>query len=301
MRYARRIARFLLTHLVWKPIDRICTCPICVAVDTRRPKRYTCAGCDPHQRSYHLVNRKDRRSNRGRLRSSRAKYHWRYVPSWCATSLSGARYRIDGFWHYIRIDPYRPGICRRGPALVQLRRLERKRKRREGQHLIRDELEWMSYERLLHQHASRFFEAKVGSPFHQDIETYVSTLSGWELRDIEYERGRQEDMLKLIADLSDEDDEGYSYKEDELHKGDEILDSPQSQWVEGFHNEFEQPDPWDNYPYEDEWEEVFDDYDEEIVHEKKADQLLTSVDLAQHRQNERTAVSLRRYQQGRRN
>lgn len=145
------------------------------------------------------MNRKDRRSNRGRLRSSRAKHKWHYVPSLTLKYRTCPPLRFKGHWVYGRFEPPRLRDCRRGPVLKQMRRLEQKQVRREGQRLVRDELEWMLYERLLHTHASRSFEPKQGSHFHQDVETYIRhTLSGWELLDIEYERKYQADMLMTL-------------------------------------------------------------------------------------------------------
>lgn len=49
MRYARLLARFILTHLVWKPVDpRMCLCGggICEGTQDKPSKRYTCEGCD---------------------------------------------------------------------------------------------------------------------------------------------------------------------------------------------------------------------------------------------------------------
>lgn len=49
MRYARRLARFLLTHLVWGPVDRICECSICVTLPeflNQPGQRFVCIGCD---------------------------------------------------------------------------------------------------------------------------------------------------------------------------------------------------------------------------------------------------------------
>lgn len=241
------------------------------------------------------MNRKDRRSNRGRLRSSRARHKWRYIPSISWRYRRGVpRLHFEGHWEYVRFEPVRPRNCRRGPVLKQMRRLEQKQVRREGQRLIRDELEWMAYERLLHEHAHRFFEPKPGNVFHQDVETYTQhTLCGWELLDIEYERRYQEDMLTTIAELRDGDDHLDDDADDFL---DAMRDSysPQHRWVEGFNDEFSPPDPWDDYPYEEEEEDESFDGEDEFFAEQPTRQ---PVDTYPHllREQERIKASIRQH------
>jgi len=49
MNYARLLARFLLTHLTWKPVALdVCLCGggICEGTQDKSSKRYTCRGCD---------------------------------------------------------------------------------------------------------------------------------------------------------------------------------------------------------------------------------------------------------------
>lgn len=49
MRHARLLARFLLTHLVWKPRDNtrcLCGGVVCEGTQDIPGKRYTCRGCD---------------------------------------------------------------------------------------------------------------------------------------------------------------------------------------------------------------------------------------------------------------
>lgn len=49
MKYARLLARFIFTHLVWKPRDNtqcLCGGDVCEGTEDRPGKRYVCKGCD---------------------------------------------------------------------------------------------------------------------------------------------------------------------------------------------------------------------------------------------------------------
>lgn len=48
MKYARLLARFILTHLLWSAYNGRCLCGggICEGTHDKPGKRYVCAGCD---------------------------------------------------------------------------------------------------------------------------------------------------------------------------------------------------------------------------------------------------------------
>lgn len=169
----------------------------------------------------------------------------------------------------------------------------------------------MAYERLLFQHVSKYFEPKQGNQFHEDVSTFSNyTLASCDIADLEYERQYQADMLDLIREIRDELDEDDAFDQD--YTLDDMPDefphimrdsySPSRQWVEGRHDKFNPPDPWEHYPFdeEDDWEEPFEFDGEDEFFQGEEQSLPVDADLANIRQAERMAASLRRYQQGRR-
>lgn len=187
------------------------------------------------------MKRPDRRSNRGRLRPSRARYKERY--------FSGRVVRPGGWatrnpeWVLLRYEPFRHFNCRRGPELTQLRRLEQKKVRREGKSLIAEELEWMAYERLLLGVFGQ--QSRRGALIERDLETLMSyTLSASERVDSEWQY--MEDML--MYDLERE----ATFEDDE----EEALHNAISQWVDSYSSEEDDEDDEDDEEFEGE-EEFF--------------------------------------------